>query len=401
MGKLADPASTTSNVNHPKTLTRKHKRNSEPEIIIATLNAQTLRTCDREEELDNALKEIKFDVLGLSEVRRMGESIIEKENGDLLFHIGTTTPGQKGVGFIVKRDLKHMVMELTGISERIAVLKLATRNSPVTIIQVYAPTEASSEDELENFYKSLDNALEKFKSPTNLIIGDFNGKVGSRSHEDEEPVGPHGFGRRNDRGDGLVQFAQEHRLKIANTFFRKNPQNRWTWRSPNGSTKNEIDYILSNRQNSISDIQVVTNLKFSTDHRMVKATLKLEKRRRWNKHSKPSIDNEEYKRQMQNRMAQTDFSTGKTPQELYDSLEHCILQSYEDTQKADKAKKHKGKLSEETITLIKRRSELYLTRDDSERNKEEYARIDKLTKREIRKDIRNHRASSTRQILES
>ena len=44
-----------------------------------------------------------------------------------------TTPGQKGVGFIIKRDIKHMVLELGGVSERIALLKLSTRNSIVTI----------------------------------------------------------------------------------------------------------------------------------------------------------------------------------------------------------------------------------------------------------------------------
>ena len=71
------------------------------DVTIATLNAGTLRRYEREVELEHALEEIKFDVLGLSEVRKVGEDILEKKNGDIWYHMGTT-PGQKGVGFIVK-----------------------------------------------------------------------------------------------------------------------------------------------------------------------------------------------------------------------------------------------------------------------------------------------------------
>ena len=53
-------------------------------VLLATLNVRTLRTEESEVELAYALEEIKFDILGLSEVRRIGEAIVEKENGGLM-----------------------------------------------------------------------------------------------------------------------------------------------------------------------------------------------------------------------------------------------------------------------------------------------------------------------------
>ena len=38
---------------------------------------------EREIELDHALEDIKFNVIGLSKIRRMGEALIVKENGNL------------------------------------------------------------------------------------------------------------------------------------------------------------------------------------------------------------------------------------------------------------------------------------------------------------------------------
>lgn len=99
------------------------------------------------------------------------------------------------------------------------VLVLETNKTRTTIIQVYAPTEASSEEQIEEFYEILGDNLAKYKSPTNLIIGDFNSKIGCRTPDEEANLGPHGYGIRNGRGERLIQFAQENNLKIANTFF--------------------------------------------------------------------------------------------------------------------------------------------------------------------------------------
>jgi hypothetical protein len=78
-------------------------------------------------------------------------------------------------------------------------------------------------------------------------MGDFNSKVDSKEFEDEELIGPYGYGARNERGDRLIQFAQGQILEVANTFYKKNWNNRWTWLAPNGKTKKEIYFILADK----------------------------------------------------------------------------------------------------------------------------------------------------------
>jgi hypothetical protein len=68
-----------SNTHRPK-----KKNNVRNKLHLGTLNVRTLRTIEREIELDNILKEIKFSTIGLSEVRKLGEGIIEKTNGNIL-----------------------------------------------------------------------------------------------------------------------------------------------------------------------------------------------------------------------------------------------------------------------------------------------------------------------------
>ena len=112
-----------------------------------TLNTKTL--CKREAELEHALKNVNFNIIGLSEVRKVGEALIEQENGDLFYYKGTT-PGQKRVGLIIRNSVKYMVHEITAVSERVMLLVLTAKRSKVTIIQTYAPTASSSEQKVED-----------------------------------------------------------------------------------------------------------------------------------------------------------------------------------------------------------------------------------------------------------
>ena len=44
--------------------------------IQVELNVNTLKTEEREEELNIALEDVHYDIIGLCEVRRLGEAII-------------------------------------------------------------------------------------------------------------------------------------------------------------------------------------------------------------------------------------------------------------------------------------------------------------------------------------
>ena len=135
-------------------------------------------------------------------------------------------------------------------------------------IQVYMPTSSHHNEEAEQVYEDIDNILSNSRVHYNIVMGDFNAKVGPRQCM-ERCTGQYGLGERNQWGDMLVEFAEHHGLKIVNTLFKKWPNRCWTWISPNGETKNEIDYILTDKPGIFSDLWVLSSINTGSDHRMV------------------------------------------------------------------------------------------------------------------------------------
>ena len=50
---------------------------------------------------------------------------------------------------------------------------------------------------------------------------------------------------RNEAGQRLIEFFQENTLVIANTLFQQHKRTLYTWTSPDGQHRNQIDYILA------------------------------------------------------------------------------------------------------------------------------------------------------------
>lgn len=63
-------------------------------------------------------------------------------------------------------------------------------------------------------------------------------------------------------------------MKIANTYNKKQKSRKRTWKSPNGSTKNKIDHMLTNK-NIIQNVDAFERLDVGSDHRLVRGTIKL------------------------------------------------------------------------------------------------------------------------------
>ena len=113
----------------------------------------------------------------------------------------------------------------------------------ITVIQVYAPTSNTKEAEVEQFYEDLQDLLELTpKKDVLFILGDGNAKVGSQ--ETPGVTGKFGLGMLNDAGQRLIEFCQENVLVIANTLFQQHKRRLYTWTSPDGQHRNQIDYIL-------------------------------------------------------------------------------------------------------------------------------------------------------------
>ena len=115
------------------------------------------------------------------------------------------------------------------------------------VIQVYAPTSKPEEAEVERFYEDLQDFLELTpKKDVLFIIGDWNAKLGSQ--ETPGVTGKFGLGIRKEAWQRLIWFCQENALVIANTLFQQHKRRLYTWTSPDGQHRNQIDYILCSQR---------------------------------------------------------------------------------------------------------------------------------------------------------
>ena len=63
-------------------------------------------------------------------------------------------------------------------------------------------------------------------------------------HSSFRVTGKFGLGVQNEAGQRLTEFCQEKALVIPNTLFQQHKRRLYTWTSPDGQHRNQIDYIL-------------------------------------------------------------------------------------------------------------------------------------------------------------
>jgi len=145
------------------------------------------------------------------------------------------------------------------------------------VIQCYAPTADMLDEEVEAFYKEVDHVLTEIPKQNLLMITrDFNARVGEDAGENDV-LGKYGHGQRNDKGQTLVDFCAEHKLFITNTIFCLHNRHRYTWKSPDGITRTQVDYILISKQCKQSVNNACTSLgaDCDSDHNLVILTTQL------------------------------------------------------------------------------------------------------------------------------
>ena len=122
---------------------------------------------------------MKWDVIGLGEVRIKEKSFTTLQSGHLLYHSEANNV-QAGVGFLVNKTWKDNITQVSSGNSRVAELVLRiTDRYQLNIVQVYAPTTSHSYEERDNFYNTIDKILEKQTYYT-IVMGYFNTKVGGK-----------------------------------------------------------------------------------------------------------------------------------------------------------------------------------------------------------------------------
>lgn len=363
------------------------------DIYICSYNVRSLKDESRMIELESALKTVKWDVIGMSEIRKDGYGIEERDW--CIFYYFGQTKGHRGVGFLVKKAHKKSIQKFTGFSDRVALLNITIHDTELSIIQVYSPTESSSEENLELFYSDVRKAKEN--SGQNIIImGDFNAKIGIPKVPIEPIIGPYGLGSGNERGERLTEFCLEEELVILNTLYKKKLSQRWTWMSPNNTTKNEIDYLLTNKRDYFINFEVLRKITYPSDHRLIRGTLRIKSPKKCRKkfsqnNSLLNTENEQLRflKNLEKTLEEVSYLNMST-QCLYDYIEISIIESLKKARTNHKLKKC-FKLSKEIRELIKKRHTLQLNDNKSKKEKIELKSLYKTITKNIHREYKNYK----------
>ena len=173
----------------------------------------------------------------------------------------------EGVVIIMKKGMEKYLMEWKPVNSRIIQARLKGRQTNLSIIQCYAPTNDSNDRDKEAFYEQLQATLENVhRRDLLLVMGDLNAKVGSDNMNFERVMGREGCGLQNENGERLVEWCAFNNMIIGGTLFPYRNIYKLTWTSPNGRDQNQIDHLMVNSmwRRSLLDITVKRGADAST-----------------------------------------------------------------------------------------------------------------------------------------
>ncbi|KAK1791378.1 hypothetical protein P4O66_013384 [Electrophorus voltai] len=80
----------------------------------------------------------------------------------------------------------------------------------------------------------------------------------------------------NDNGERLLSFSNMNNFCIGNTYFRHKNIHKKTWRSPDGATYNEIDFICISRRwrSALLDVRAYRGADVGSDHYLVRSSIR-------------------------------------------------------------------------------------------------------------------------------
>ena len=210
----------------------------------------------------------KLGILGLSEMRWKEGGDFESEEFRVCYAGGKES--QRGVAIILDKEMAKRVLKVDMVSDRIISVKIQADPVDLMIIQVYMPTSAHEDEEVDEIYDRIEELMAKENGKDYVVImGDWNAVVGE-GREGKE-IGEYGLGTRNDRGEKLVEFCKRNKFMVTNTWFKKQKRRRYTWIKPGDIGRFQLDYILvrDRYRNSVKDSCSYRGADADSDHNLL------------------------------------------------------------------------------------------------------------------------------------
>ena len=197
--------------------------------------------------VNQEMARVNTDILGISELRWTGMGEFNSDD-HYIYYWRQESLRRNGVAITVNKRVQNAVLGCNLRNNRMISVHFQGKPFNITVaIQVYAPTSNAEVAGVEWFYEDLQDLLRlTLIKDVPFIIRDWIAKV--RSQETPGVTGKFGLGVQNEAGQRLTEFCQENALVIANTLFQQHKRGLYTWTSPDGQHRNQIDYILCSQR---------------------------------------------------------------------------------------------------------------------------------------------------------
>ncbi|KAA3669964.1 uncharacterized protein DEA37_0012425 [Paragonimus westermani] len=350
---------------------------------IGTWNVRTMNQ-GKLDVVKGEMSRMNIDILGISELKWTGMGHFKSDDFHI-FYCGQENHRRNGVAIIVNKKLSNSVLGYNPKSDRMISIRLLGKPINITVIQVYAPTTDAEDSEIDDFYSNLQQFVEETpKKDAIFIIGDWNAKVGSTA--EKGITGNSGLGERNEAGDRLIEFCQNHSLCITNTYFIQPKRRLYTWTSPDGQYRNQIDYILCSQRwkSSVQIAKTRPGADCGSDHELLIAKFRL-KLKTTNKVVRPvkyNLSNipYEYTVKVQNRFDGLNLFD-RVPDELWTEIRDIIKDEAKKNIPKNKTQKKAKWLTVSTLKIADERRNAKVKGD-----KENFSRLNAMFQREARND---------------
>ena len=247
------------------------------EITIGTWNVRKLKEKGKLSCVCNEMSRCGLQILGISETNWNGSGNFKTNDKQMVIYSGKEEKYSHGVAVILGKEASNSLIGYSPITDRILKVRIQAKPHNVSILQCYAPTSTASNEQIENFYNSLQEAIDTIPNrDIKIIMGDMNAKLG-KVIQPTAACGIFGLGDQNERGERLHEFCIANNLSITNTLFKHHPRHLYTWTSPDLRTRNQIDYISMNQKwrASVKNVKTRPSADCNSDHQLLVAKFQL------------------------------------------------------------------------------------------------------------------------------
>ena len=151
-------------------------------------------TVGKAAQVARKMERYRLDLMGQSEIRWTGAGSIKMRNGYTMIYAGEKSEHQRGVAIMMSQDTQKSLIEWTAVSSRIITARFYSRFKNTTVIQAYAPTNESTDDEKDDFYEQLHATFDTCnRHDIVIVMGDLNAKVGHDNKDMEGIMGKQGL----------------------------------------------------------------------------------------------------------------------------------------------------------------------------------------------------------------